>query len=332
MSKAEAVAAILWIGVTLYAVFGGADFGAGFWDLTAGNAERGAPARARIEHSIAPVWEANHVWLIFVFVVAWTAFPGAFGAVMTTLYIPLALAAVGIVLRGAGFAFRKTVADVRARRATGAAFAASSVVTPFFMGTIVGGIASGRVPEGGGGDPIESWTGAPSLLIGAMFVAAGAYLAAIFLVDDARRALEPELERYFARRAIGAAVVAGATAVGGILVMRSDNRFLYDGLTDEGLPLVVASIAFGVAVLTMLARGARRGLRPLAVGAVVMVIWGWGAAQYPYLLPETLTIPEAAGAEASLTGLMVVFGVAVLLVLPALGLLYRLSGRSLLEE
>src|SRR6266545_7944275 len=106
MSKADAVAAILWIGVTLYAVFGGADFGAGIWDLLAGRGERGERARKLIDHSIAPVWEANHVWLIFVLVVLWTAFPPAFSAVMTTLYIPLALAALGIVLRGSGFAFR----------------------------------------------------------------------------------------------------------------------------------------------------------------------------------------------------------------------------------
>ena len=108
MSKADAAAVILWVGATLYAVFGGADFGGGLWDLIAGDAERGERPRALIERSIAPVWEANHVWLIFILVVLWTAFPEAFGAVMTTLYVPLTLAAVGIVLRGAGFAFRKS--------------------------------------------------------------------------------------------------------------------------------------------------------------------------------------------------------------------------------
>jgi cytochrome d ubiquinol oxidase subunit II len=332
MSTADAVAAILWVGVTLYAVFGGADFGAGFWDLVAGGARRGAPARARIEHSIGPVWEANHVWLIFILVVSWTAFPQAFSAVMTTLYVPLALAAVGIVLRGAGFALRKSVDDERARRALGAAFAASSVVTPFFMGAAVGAIASGRVPGAGDGDPIESWTGASSLLIGAMFVAAGAYLAAVFLVEDSRRAGDRDLERYFARRAIAAALFAGAAALGGLLVMKADSSLLYYGLTDEGLPLVVASGVFGAAVLAILARGARRGLRPLAAGAVVAVIWGWGVAQHPFLLPESLTIDAGAGAGAALTGLIVVFGAAVLLVLPSLGLLYRLAGRRLLED
>ena len=148
VTRADLCAAILWTGATLYAVFGGADFGAGLWDLIAGGAERGKRPRALIERSLTPVWEANHVWLIFILVVLWTAFPEAFGAVMSTLYVPLALAAVGIVLRGAGFAFRESVRSLEARRAMGAAFAVSSVLTPFFMGTVVGAIADGNVPPG----------------------------------------------------------------------------------------------------------------------------------------------------------------------------------------
>ncbi len=136
MSKADIAAGILWFGVTAYALFGGADFGGGVWDLFAGDAERGERPRALIQHSLTPVWEANHVWLIFILVVLWTAFPKAFAAIMTTLYIPLALAAVGIVLRGAGFAFRKEIEGLGGRRAAGATFALSSVLTPFFMGTV----------------------------------------------------------------------------------------------------------------------------------------------------------------------------------------------------
>ena len=105
VSTADAVAGVLWVGVTLYAVFGGADFGAGFWSLVAGSGERGKRARALIDWAIGPVWEANHVWLIFVLVVLWTAFSAAFAAIFSTLFIPLSLAALGIVLRGAGFAF-----------------------------------------------------------------------------------------------------------------------------------------------------------------------------------------------------------------------------------
>jgi cytochrome bd ubiquinol oxidase subunit II len=332
MTKADLVAGVLWIGVTLYAVFGGADFGAGFWDLVAGSPERGEKPRAQIEHSLGPVWEANHVWLIFVLVVLWAAFSEAFAAVMTTLYMPLALAAVGIVLRGSGFAFRKSVRSLRARQLSGAAFAASSVVTPFFMGTVVGAVASGRVPANGDGDPITSWLNAPSLLIGAMFVAAGAYLAAIFLIADSHKAGNEELARYFTRRAIGAAAFAGATALAGILVMKGDDRTLYDGLTSEALPLVILSGLCGLAVLGMLIRGIGRGLRPLAVAAVVAVVWGWGVAQFPYLLPGEETISAGASPGPTLTAVLIIFGAAVLLVLPSLGLLYWLSQRRLLED
>src|SRR5260221_564028 len=164
MSRADLAAAILWIGATLYALFGGADFGAGLWDLIAGDAKKGERPRALIQRSLTPVWEANHVWLIFILVVLWTAFSEAFGAIMSTLYVPIALAGVGIVLRGAGFAFRKSIESLEARRAMGAAFALSSVLTPFFMGTVVGAIAAGNVPPGGNGDAFSSWLAALPLL------------------------------------------------------------------------------------------------------------------------------------------------------------------------
>jgi cytochrome d ubiquinol oxidase subunit II len=333
MSSADAVAAVLWIGVTLYAVFGGADFGSGFWALVAGRGERGRRARALVDWAIGPVWEANHVWLIFMLVTLWTAFPEAFASVMSTLFIPLSLAAVGIVLRGAGFAFHRVAARSSGRRLAEAAFAVSSVLTPFFMGTVVGAVASARVPIGNAeGDPVTSWLNPVSLLLGALFVASGAYLSAVFLVSDARRFGDSDLEGYFAARALAAAFAAGALAVAGIFVLRDDARYIYDGLASEGLPLVLLSLACGLGALLALRRGARRGVRPLAVGAVVAVIWGWGAAQYPYLLPQTLTIEQGAGASETLTAVLVVFGIAVVVVLPALALLFTLDQRSLLDE
>ena len=160
----------------------------------------------------------------------------------------------------------------------------------------------------------------------------GAYLAAVFLVSDARRFGDPELVGYFASRALAAAIVAGGLALAGVFVLRTDARYLYDGLTSVGLPLVLVSLACGLGALVLLWRGARRGVRPLAVGAAVAVIWGWGAAQYPYLLPQTLTIEAGAGASETLTAVLVMFGVAVVVVLPALAFLFTLDQRSLLEE
>ena len=333
MSRADAVAVILLIGVTMYAVFGGADFGAGLWSLVAGGSEQGRRPRQLIDWAIGPVWEANHVWLIFVLVVLWSGFSSAFEAVFSTLFIPLSLAALGIVFRGAGFAFHHTARRAGGRAVAQASFGFASLLTPFFLGTVVGAIAGGRVPVGNAtGDSVSSWLNPLSLVIGALFVATSAYLAAVFLVSDARRAGSPDLERYFANRALIAAVVAGALAAAGLGVMHGRAPYVFDGLTGDGLPLVIVSALCGIAVLVLLYRGVRRGARPLAVGAVAAVIAGWGVAQWPYLLPETLTISAAAAPSATLTGLLIVFGVAVLIVLPAIGLLFTLAQRNLIEE
>jgi cytochrome bd ubiquinol oxidase subunit II len=339
LTRADACAGILWVGATFYALFGGADFGAGFWDLMAGGAERGERPRALIQRSLTPVWEANHVWLIFILVVLWTAFPPAFSAVMTTLYVPIALAALGIVLRGAGFAFRKSIVRLSGRRAAGAIFAISSLLTPFFMGTVVGAVASGNVPAEGNGPAFSSWLEPLPLLTGAMFVASGAYLAAVFLIGDARRSGDEELTGYFARRALAAAGVAGIAAAVGLVELHAEARYVFDRLTSQGLPLVILSALCGAGVVALLlaavrGRDAARSqyLRPLAGGAVIAVIWGWGVAQFPYLLPTSLPITQAAAPPDTLAAVVIVFIAAAILVLPALALLYWLSQRELLGE
>jgi cytochrome d ubiquinol oxidase subunit II len=333
VTAANAVAVILVVGVTMYAVFGGADFGGGFWSLLAGGGDRGRRPRALIDWAIGPVWEANHVWLIFVLVVFWTGFPSAFEAVFSTLFIPLSLAAFGIVLRGAGFAFQHTARRARGRVLATTSFGAASVLTPFFLGTVVGAVAGGRVPVGNAtGDWVTSWVNLLSFVTGALFVATGAYLASVFLVSDARRAGTPDLERYFTQRALAAAIGTGALAAVGLVALHRDARSVFDGLTSDALPLVVLSVVCGVGVLVLLRRGAQRGARVLAAGAVVAVIWGWAVAQHPYLLPPSLTVSDAAAPHETLIGLLIVFGVAVLVVLPSLGLLYTLVQRNLVEE
>jgi cytochrome bd ubiquinol oxidase subunit II len=330
MSTAAAV--ILWVGATFYAIFGGADFGGGFWDLIAGNAQKGERPRMTIQRSLTPVWEANHVWLIFILVVLWTAFPTTFSAIFTTLYVPLVLAVLGIVLRGSGFAFRKSVEGLQERRAAGAVFAISSLVTPFFMGTVVGAIAAGNVPAGGQGDAFSSWIAPLPLFIGAMFVATSAYLAAVFLVGDTRRAGDREMERYFKNRALAAGAVAGIFAVVGLIALHSEGHYVYNRLVHEGLPLVIVSAVCGVGMLVVLVSGGRFLLRPLAAGAVVAVIWGWFVAQFPYLLPTTLKISQAAAPDATLSAIFVIFGIAVVVVLPALLVLYVLAQGDVLEH
>jgi len=328
----DVVGGILLAGLTLYAALGGADFGGGLWDLLAGGYQRGKGPRQLIDDTITPVWEANHVWLIFVLVIFWTAFPAAFAAVMTAAALPLWLAAFGIVLRGSGFAFRKEVETLHWQRLFGASFAFSSLIVPFFMGTVIGAIASGRVPANPAHADLAVWTGPTSLFIGALFVAVCAYLAAVFLTREASRRSDDRLRRYFALRAAVAGAVSGALSLATLLEIHGSNPALFHGLTHRALPLVIVSAACGLAVLVSLATGRSQALRPLSVLGVAAVVWGWGVAQYPALLPGTgLTLTSGAAPHSILVTVVVVFVAAALLVAPSFLLLFSLHGRQLLE-
>ncbi len=329
----DVVAVVLMLAVTTYAVFGGADFGGGFWDLVAGGADRGARPREVIDHSIGPVWEANHVWLIFIFVVLWTGFAEAYASITLTLFVPLALAAIGIVLRGSSFAFRKTVFRTRERRQFGAVFALSSVLVPYCMGAIAGAIASGRVPAGGvAGDPWDSWVNPTSILGGVLAVVVGAYLAAVDLVWNAREQGDTGMAEYFRRRAVGTAVVAGLVAFVGIFVLRDDARYVFDGLTSRALPFVIVSAVSGTLSLVLLMRDAARGARLLAMVAVASIVISWGVAQWPYMLPTTLEVSEAAAPSGTLATLIVATVLLLVIVVPGFTLLYTLDQKGLLPE
>jgi cytochrome d ubiquinol oxidase subunit II len=252
---------------------------------------------------------------------------------MSTLFVPLCFAALGIVLSGAGFAFRHVSERLEAQRAFGAAFALASVLTPFFMGTVVGAVASGRVTPSTGPDQAwSSWTGPLPLLVGVMFVVTCAYVSAVFLVHEARRAGDAGLERYFRARALVAGGVGGVIAVAGVFVLRADARYIYDGLVGKALPLAIVSLVCGAAALVLLVLRETRYVRGVAVLAVAAVVWAWGVAQNPYLLPKTLTVDQAASSGDTMTALLVIFVVALLVIGPSLGLLFVLSQRSALED
>jgi cytochrome d ubiquinol oxidase subunit II len=329
---AAAVGGILLASVTLYAVLGGADFGGGLWDLLAGGDRRGREPRRLIEESITPVWEANHVWLVFDLVIFWTAFPQAFAAVMTTAALPLWLALAGIVLRGAGFAFRKEVSGPGAQRVFGAAFAFSSLLTPFFMGTVIGAIATGQIPGDASHASLAAWTSATSLLTGLLFVGACGYLAAVYLVGEAVRRGDARMQAYFTRRAQAAGIVTGALSLATLAELHGSDPALYGRLTGRALPLVIAAGLCGLAVLALLAAGRPRGVRVLAAAGVAAVIWGWGVAQYPVLLPGTnVTLSNAGAPHSTLAAVVVVFAAAVLIVGPSFALLFSMQGRRLLR-
>jgi cytochrome bd ubiquinol oxidase subunit II len=332
-NEAIAVAAILFVVIAAYALFGGADFGGGIWDLLAGGPERGAAPRELIDESITPVWEGNHVWLVFVLVLLWTAFPPAFADIFTALFVPLALSLLGIVLRGAAFAFRHTAERVQMRQLTGAAFAAASLIAPFFMGTAVGAVATGQVPVYPTGNVLAAWTSPTAILTGFLFVAACAYISAVFLVLEARQRGPRDLVRYFSLRATAAAVVTGALAGGTFAELSSSAPYVYARLTGIALPLVAISIAAGIAVLAMLWLRWYHGvfLRGMAAIAVATVVWGWGLAQYPYLIPTSLPLAAGSAPTAALVSEFVVGGLAVLLVAPAFAVLYFLQQRHMLS-
>jgi len=332
MTAATAVGGILLASVTLYAVLGGADFGGGLWDLLAGGDQRGRAPRQLIDESITPVWEANHVWLVFDLVIFWTAFPHAFAAVMTAAALPLWLAVLGIVLRGAGFAFRKEARQLSLQRALGATFAFSSLLTPFFMGTVIGAIAAGQIPAGASHASLPAWTSATSLLTGVMFAGACGYLAAVYLVGEAARRGDRRLQAYFTRRAQAAGVVTGALSLATLAELHSSDAALLHRLTGRALPLVIAAGLCGLAVLALLTAGRPRGVRVLAAAGVAVVIWGWGVAQYPVLLPGTgVTLSNAGAPHATLVALIGLFVVVVVIVGPSLALLFSLQGRRLLH-
>src|SRR5258706_4720085 len=243
MPLPEIMLATLWVGVSAYMLFGGADFGGGVWDLLAGGTQRGRDQRTLIEHSIGPVWEANHVWLIFVIVLAWTDIPSVFAAVASTLYIPLTLVALGIIARGAAFAFRKASTKLWQQRLFGATFAFSSLVTPLFLGAVAGAIASGRVPRGfATANLVPSWINPTSAVSGVLAVGIAAYLAATYLTRDAQRAGQPTLVEAFRRRALVAGAVVGVVSALGLFVLHADAPALFAELTHgRALPATTVS-------------------------------------------------------------------------------------------
>jgi cytochrome d ubiquinol oxidase subunit II len=313
---------LLLAGLVLYTVLGGADFGAGLWELTARNDEE---VREHAVHAMGPVWEANHVWLIFVLVVLWTAYPVAFASIASTLAIPLFVAAIGIILRGTAYALRAGAYSTRELATIDTVFSISSILTPFALGAAAGAVAARRVPVGNAaGDLVSTWLNPTSLTIGALAVTAGAYLAAVFLAADAVRRGQPALETAYRLRALAAGIVAGALALAAIFVVHSDAEPLFHGLVHgRGLVALIASVAAGIATLALVAVRRYEPARFTAAIAVAAIVAGWALAQAPVLLPG-LTVVQAAAPRDTLIALTVAALAGAVILLPSLWLLFRL--------
>jgi cytochrome bd ubiquinol oxidase subunit II len=314
------------VGLALYTVLGGADFGAGFWQLVAGRGKRADDVRDEAHHAMAPVWESNHVWLIFVLTVVWTAYPAAFGSIASTLTIPLFIAGIGIVMRGGAYALRGGTRTAAEHRRVDTVFALSSVLTPFALGTVIGAIASERVHLGNpGGSLVTSWLNPTSIAIGVLAVASGAYTSAVFLTGDAERHGDRALVERFRARALGAGLAAGAVATGALIVLHFDAERIFRRLTQGvGLPALVASVIAGIATLALVWQRRYEPARYLAAVAVAATIAGWALAQNPVFL-KGLTIREAAAGHDTLVAVVVAVLVGGLLLFPSLALLFRLT-------
>ncbi len=323
----RAVAIVMILALTAYALFGGADFGAGVWMLL----DRGPRAESRrrvIEHAIGPIWEANHVWLIIVVVLLFTAFPAAFVAIMITLHIPVSLMLAGIVLRGSAFVFGAHARGARARRRWRVAFEVSSAATPILLGTIVGAIAAGRV-ETRPDRPLDllwSWLSPFPIVVGLLTLALFSYLAAVYLtLESDDRAVRDD----FRLRALAGAVASGVLAYAVYLLARSEAPLVFEGLGASrwGLPVRIATGVCATAALAALRLRRYRAARVAATAQIALILWGCALAQRPYLVPPDLTIQNAAAPAAVLRLLLGALAAGSIILFPSLFYLFRIFKR-----
>lgn len=331
MSLPALIAALLGISLTAYATFAGADFGAGILDLLAGNrdADRGAIAAA-----IGPVWEANHVWLIFSITILFSAFPAAFSALGTALLAPLAVALIAIVVRSAAFALRASPATrTRSQSLLSRLFGAASLVAPYAFGMVAGGLAQVSTSHGPTSAPLPHvpWTGPFALLVGALAASLCAQLAASFVALGVVRAGEPRHAESFRLRGLQSGALTLSLSLVVPAVAATAAPAVWHGLIGPALPVVIVGLAAGALSLLALWRRQYVLARGTALLNGAALLWGWFVIQDPHLIGGRLTIHSAAATHAALGAIAIAGGVVLLLVLPAMYLLFAVSARPELE-
>jgi cytochrome bd ubiquinol oxidase subunit II len=317
---------ILWLSLIAYAILGGADFGGGIWDFFAfgSQAER---QRRLIGQALGPVWEANHVWLIFLIVGLFTAFPSAFSVLSTALIVPFTLALIGIVLRGAAFIFHAQSDKVGTlSKIWGRVFSTASTITPFFFGTAAAAVASGQVRVQGGvvqTDLLAGWTTPFALTIGALALALCAVLAAVNLIVEAQNSNEPELVEAFRRRAMIAGAITLALDVVAFILSPLQAPLLWHGALDHALPLIIATALIGLGAAASLILRRYRLARILSFTVTAFIFASWGLSQFPYLVPVVVTINNAASPPATLLALLIGTIIGMAMLLPSLWFLFH---------
>lgn len=314
------------VALNAYVVLAGADFGGGVWDLFATGPRRDRQ-RDLIAHAIGPVWEANHVWLILVVVLLFTCFPPVFIRIAIALHIPIALVLLGIVLRGSAFTFRSYGGDdAPTQRRWGRVFAIASLVTPLLLGVAVGTIAAGRVrlPVGTGfiEDFVAPWLSLFSASVGVLTLALFAFLAAVYLTLEAG---DPSLQEDFRRRALGAGVAVFVAAMVTLGLAWREAPLVWHGLVTAPRAVPVHLLTGASATLALWALWTRkyRLARSAAVAQITLILWGWALAQFPWLIPPSLGIAEAAAPAVTLKLTLGALAVGAAVLFPSLYYLFK---------
>jgi cytochrome d ubiquinol oxidase subunit II len=326
-------ALLIWVALIAYAVLGGADFGGGVWDLLA----RGPTAerqRVAIARGMGPVWESNNVWLIFVLVVTWTAFPIVYAGVSTALFIPITLAVIGIVFRGAAFSFRSNYGlEVGSGVRWGHVFDIASTITPFLFGAMAGALASGAIRISGPpvqvqANPWTTWTTPFALACGLFAVALCSVLAATYLTVNARNAGDHLVAEDFRKRAVIAGAVAAALGALAAVLAISEAPTLWHGLIGKALPFSIAAVVLGLATAAALLRAAYQLARVLVAAETACILLAWGVAQWPYLIVPDVTVDNAASPASVLGPMLIVSLLGLMVLLPSLWYLFSIVERS----
>ena len=332
MTLTYTVLIILWLSLIAYAVLGGADFGGGIWDFFAfgPQAER---QRRLIGQALGPVWEANHVWLIFLIVGLFTAFPSAFSTLSTALFVPFTLALIGIVLRGAAFIFQAHATEtVTLQKTWGRVFSTASTITPFFFGAAAAAVASGQVRVSGGQvqtDLLAGWTTPFALTIGALALAICAVLAAVNLIIEAQNINDAELVEAFRRRAMIAGAITLVLDVIAFTLSPLEAPLLWNGLLDHALPLAIATVLIGLFTAASLGLKRYRLARALTIIVTAFIFASWGLSQFPYLIPIDVTVSNAASPPSTMLALLIGTSIGMILLLPSLWFLFHVfKGRN----
>lgn len=326
----EQVFVLIGVAVGAYVLTAGADFGGGLWDLLS-SGPRAQAQRSAIHHAIAPIWEVNHIWMIFVVVMLFSVFPDAFAVVSVALHIPLVLALLGIVLRGSAFVFRAYGLQPNAvRERWGRVFAWASAATPVFLGMTLAALSSGDIRVDAHGDVssgfFAGWLTPFAFTVGLFALTLFALLAATYLSARCFEDERFELCDDFRRRALLCEAVAGLLAA--LVCWRAyvDAPLLYAGLLEApwSLPAQLATAAVAGGAILALAQHRLALARVLVIVQVSLVIVGWGVAMNGHLILPDVHVARAGAQAAVLSALpWVLIGGAALFV-PALVWLYRL--------